>query len=101
MRMGLIGMAALAAGLPDGTCFVKPETAHVRTATRVAGRKWIVELGIPFRELGLSGGPAGTVWRGNFVRHRAGAGLEDSAWNRVEERLADPRAFGELRFLAE
>jgi hypothetical protein len=67
-------------------------------AARIGEKSWTVEAAVPFKALGLDGPPAGQTWRGNFARRRVGPPIEWSAWNRVEERLADERAFGEWRF---
>ncbi|MBI4027561.1 MAG: DUF4838 domain-containing protein [Verrucomicrobia bacterium] len=71
---------------------------NLTSGTRVGDTSWVVEMAIPFENLGLAGPPAGATWRGNFARRRVGPPIECSTWNRVEERLEDPRGFGELRF---
>jgi hypothetical protein len=72
--------------------------AVARAAGRVGEKSWTVEAIIPFKEMGWAGPPVGHTWRGNFARRRVGPPVEVSTWSRVEERTADPRGFGELRF---
>jgi hypothetical protein len=68
------------------------------SATRVGERSWVVEMAIPLKDLGVQESLSGKTWRGNFARRRVGPPIELSTWCRVEERLGDARAFGELRF---
>jgi hypothetical protein len=93
------GKVAQVAVNAKGIVHVTPDTARVRAASTINGKGWQVELAIPFRELGLPAPSAGTTWKGNFARGRRGSGYEMSAWSRVEEPLADERAFGEWRFM--
>ncbi|HRU06579.1 MAG TPA: hypothetical protein P5137_12495, partial [Candidatus Brocadiia bacterium] len=70
----------------------------VVSAAKVGDKSWVAEMAIPFKALGLGAAPSGATWNGNLVRRRVGPPIEASAWNRVEERLEDARAFGEWRF---
>jgi hypothetical protein len=81
-----------------GTVHVVPENATVTTAVTQSDRGWTVEAAMPFRDMGRPVPVKGTTWRTNFVRARRGSGFEMSSWSRVEEALADDRAFGECRF---
>lgn len=84
----------------------------LRTAVRVSGLVndrtatdlgWIVEMAIPFADLGLAGPPEpNTVWRVNFFRIERGAVTEFTAWSPTFVDPADyhvPSHFGELVFV--
>lgn len=85
---------------------------RVRTGVRVSGTLndrtspdigWIVEIGIAFSDLGLTGPPEpGTVWRANFYRIERGPVTEFSAWSPTYREPAEfhlPACFGELVFV--
>jgi carbonic anhydrase/acetyltransferase-like protein (isoleucine patch superfamily) len=85
---------------------------RIQTGVRVSGTLndrtahdlgWIVELGIAFSDLGLSGPPEpGTIWRANFYRIERGAVTEFSAWSPTFQEPAEfhlPACFGELVFV--
>jgi len=80
-----------------GVCRVRGK-ATAAGAAKVGEASWTVEMSIPFKSLNLKAAPSGATWKGNLVRLRVGPPIEASAWNRVEERLEDARAFGEWRF---
>jgi len=88
--------------------------AGLRTGVRVSGTLndrtspdlgWIVEVAVPFADLGLAGPPEpGTVWRANFFRIERGAETELTAWSPTYKDPADfhvPACFGELVFVAQ
>jgi hypothetical protein len=74
------------------------EGTGIASAVAKGQGRWVVEVAVPFRDFGLEGVPRNTTWRGNFSRRRVGPPIECSSWSRVEERLSDPRAFGEIKF---
>ncbi len=73
-----------------------------QSASKIAGKKWVVELRIPFAALGQGKAPFGQKWRGNFVRQQTLTGRspfnENTAWNSVEEHFAQPSQFGDWVF---
>jgi carbonic anhydrase/acetyltransferase-like protein (isoleucine patch superfamily)/bifunctional DNA-binding transcriptional regulator/antitoxin component of YhaV-PrlF toxin-antitoxin module len=84
----------------------------IRSAVRVSGTLndrsspdigWIVEIAVPFADLGLPGPPEpGTVWRANFYRIERGEVTEFTAWSPTYKEPADfhvPSCFGELVFV--
>jgi hypothetical protein len=86
--------------------------SRIQTGVRVSGTLndrtahdlgWIVEIGIAFSDLGLSGPPEpGTIWRANFYRIERGAVTEFSAWSPTFQEPAEfhlPACFGELVFV--
>jgi carbonic anhydrase/acetyltransferase-like protein (isoleucine patch superfamily) len=88
--------------------------AGIRTAVGVAGTiedpsdvdvGWIVEVALPFTDLGLDGPPApGMRWRANFYRIERGAVEEFTAWSPTLKTPADfhvPSRFGTIEFVGE
>jgi hypothetical protein len=83
---------------PAGVLFVQPETP-AQGAAKVGNDFWSAEMAIPLQALRPAAPPRpGDAWRGNLARRKVGPPIQHSAWNRVEERLGDERAFGVWRF---
>ena len=76
-----------------GVTFSAP-AGEVQGAAAIGAGGWTAELVVPLASLGAAGQPV----RANFTRRKVGPPIDQSAWCRVEERLGDARAFGELRF---
>ncbi|MBI4027552.1 MAG: DUF4838 domain-containing protein [Verrucomicrobia bacterium] len=66
-------------------------------ATKADGNAWTVEIQIPFASLGAPAPSVSTVWRANLAREEQPS-KENSTWNGVEERFAEPNHFGEWKF---
>ena len=59
--------------------------------------KFVVELSIPYRDLGMERPQRGEIWRGNFAREgRSGDGL--SSWAPVGDQFLAPERFGSFLF---
>jgi len=65
-------------------------------ATRASDR-WLIEIGLPFRELGITKAPTGRTWRFNFCREEK-AVPEDSSWPPTLSGFHEPGRFGVLVF---
>ena len=62
-----------------------------------AGKKWTLEMAIPFKSIGVAPPTPGTVWRGNFARCRRAAGEQLSSW--ISGTFgSNPELFGEIAF---
>ena len=64
-----------------------------------AGKRWSIEMAIPFKSIGASRPQPGTVWTGNFARCRRVYGDEElSSW--IGETFGgSPEYFGKMLFL--
>jgi hypothetical protein len=66
---------------------------------------WIVEVALPFADLGLAGPPSpGTRWRANFYRIERGEVDEFTCWSPTLKEPADfhvPERFGTIEFAAD
>jgi len=75
-----------------------PDLDGWQSATKVEDGRWVAEIAVPFKALGLPA-PPGRVWRGNFGRGRGEIPHgEYSTWNSVEAGFNDPSSFGEWVF---
>jgi len=71
-----------------------------------ANKRWVVEISVPFKSLGVSAPESGQSWFGNFGRERyaqkASGGIRRRRlylWSQGESgAFGDPSAFGEIRF---
>jgi hypothetical protein len=70
-----------------------------------AGRRWTLEVRIPFATLGTAAPPPGTCWLGNFGRERQTRKPSMHAqpdlflWSQEESfGFVDPAAFGRIEF---
>jgi len=65
------------------------------------GKKWTLEMSIPFKSLVAQPPKPGDIWTANFARmRRAGSGQDMSSWI-PETYGGDPNAFGEIVFNGE
>ena len=66
-----------------------------------AGRRWMVEVAIPFTGLGVKAPEPGDIWRMNLCRHRppgAGFGDEYITWAPAQKGFRELENFGKLIF---
>ncbi|KKL87164.1 hypothetical protein LCGC14_1937470, partial [marine sediment metagenome] len=86
---------------PGGTVFDarardKAWNGELAVATSIRRGSWTVEVGIPFKSLGLSGRPDNKVWRMNLTRLNTDTG-EDTSWCVLGDyRSHTPSRFGYL-----
>ncbi len=71
---------------------------ELESATRINNDNWVLELKIPFEDLGFDSAPVGETWGWNFNRHiMAGVDIWTS-WDFVGASFHTPGEFGDLVF---
>ncbi|MGH1364148.1 MAG: carbohydrate binding family 9 domain-containing protein [Calditrichia bacterium] len=70
-----------------------------QVATSVVKKGWIVELAIPFAEMGIPAPQPGERWGFNLNRQRYSRMLERSSWAETLEHFHEPKVFGHLQFM--
>jgi hypothetical protein len=70
----------------------------LESATQVYKDRWVLEVKIPFKDLGFDKAPIGATWGWNFNRHiMAGVDIW-TEWSTTGEIFATPNRFGDLTF---
>ena len=84
---------------PNGAISKDDYNPKYQVATAKNADNWIVEVAIPWKELGLTMPAPGTVYRGNFCRQRDVGGLELTSWSGSQKTFLQAEYYGYFKFV--
>ena len=84
---------------PNGTISKDDYNPKYQVAAAKNADNWIVEVAIPWKELGLTMPAPGTVYRGNFCRQREVGGLELTSWSGSQKTFLQAQYYGYFKFV--
>ena len=70
----------------------------LESATQIYNDNWVLELKIPFKDLGFDEAPVGETWGWNFNRHIMAGDDIWTSWTFVGAGFHTPEQFGDLIF---
>jgi len=82
----------------DGYMKDKKWNADWQVAVKIDKHSWTMEIGIPFKSLGISMPEKGSAWGLNVCRNRAGGPQNSSSWAAVGGNFHNPGKFNTLIF---
>ena len=71
---------------------------HMESATQVYNDRWVLEVKIPFEDLGADKTPNGEIWGWNFNRHIMTNASIWTGWATTGPSFHTPQRFGDLTF---
>ncbi len=71
---------------------------HLESATQVYNDRWVLEVKIPFEDLGVDKTPIGDIWGWNFNRHIVTNASIWTGWATTGPSFHTPERFGDLTF---
>ena len=78
-----------------------PTKIGAQAAAKIEDGRWIVEVAIPFKALGIETPKPGDIWKFNFVRQRPGGGniaTELTTWSPLDKAFNELQNFATLTF---
>lgn len=92
-HLGMNAAGAITTESGDGQAWL----ANVAGVSKVDGARWVIELSIPFTDIGVVP-RAGEIWGFNLTGHQVGPGELWITWNPTYGAFNNPDRFGELVF---